>query len=239
MNRLVSFVSQCQLNYLYNLSSQWNEMSRKREGLTPVLQSPIMSLKTGPRPMTCADNLMLSWWLLSVVAVVIGLELVCSALTKARAVFSLNKNRSCWNERCINVPCSRSLWVCSTKSFVFLGIFNLSVTWKTKQIHLEPKLQVYQLKVNIVWNIFIYTAMPKVYLLPFKMSINQILGTKRPLGQVQLTPLYWPFNNSKMVWIVSPTEYNFGYKNLLVYEQTLQSTTRLGRIKGPRNWLLR
>ena len=112
-------------------------MSRNLDGVTPVLQRPIISLKTGPRPMTCADNLMLSWDEFPfveaneeesiVVVVLIGLELVCSALTKARAVFRRSKNKSFWKARCIEVPCSRSLWVCSTNSLVFLGIFSLSV----------------------------------------------------------------------------------------------------------------
>lgn len=67
-------------------------MKRKRDGLaTEVLQSPIISLKTGPNPKTCADNLILS----SLSFEVIGLELVCKALTKDRAVFKRNKKRSC------------------------------------------------------------------------------------------------------------------------------------------------
>ena len=77
------------------------------------------------------DNLMLS----SVVSspfdatLVIGLELVCKALTKDLAVFNRNKNRSCWNTRCIKVPCSRSRVLCSTNNLVFLGIFSLSEAW--------------------------------------------------------------------------------------------------------------
>ena len=64
-----------------------------------MLQSPKISLKTGPKPRTCADNLMVASEelvaLSLLVAVVMGLELVCKALTKALAVFNLSKNKSC------------------------------------------------------------------------------------------------------------------------------------------------
>ena len=184
-------------------------MSRKREGLTPVLQSPIMSLKTGPRPMTWADNLMLSWWLLSVVVVVIGLELVCSALTKARAVFSLNKNRSCWNERCINVPFSRSLWVCSTKSLVFFGIFNLSVAWNCQR-YILLTLQ----KFHFYKSYFEYKR------LGFRIKFSWLLSSDHSTSLNSIP--YWI-----QFWVQKP----FGLREIL------QSKVVPERIKGPRNWL--
>lgn len=76
------------------------------------------SLKSGPSPWTVAftrsDAL---------AAKPVGLLAVSlSVFTKARAVARRTRQRSCWKRRCIATACSTSRCVCSTNSFVFLGM---------------------------------------------------------------------------------------------------------------------